>query len=84
MDLRGQRIAPGEKQRTQQQDNGQQGKDQAQDGQEAVEMIKYAHGQGYADTNFIIPEVVERVVWEVVPTLAETMIKEEIRRLTSD
>jgi CheY-like chemotaxis protein len=29
-------------------------------------------------------EVVERVVWEVVPTLAETLIKEEIRRLTSD
>lgn len=29
-------------------------------------------------------EVVERVVWEVVPTLAETLIQEEIRRLTSD
>lgn len=29
-------------------------------------------------------EVVERVVWEVVPTLAEALIKEEIRRLTSD
>jgi CheY-like chemotaxis protein len=28
-------------------------------------------------------EVIERVVWEVVPELAETMIKEEIRRLTS-
>lgn len=28
-------------------------------------------------------EVVERVVWEVVPQLAETMIREEIRRLTS-
>jgi CheY-like chemotaxis protein len=28
-------------------------------------------------------EVVERVVWEVVPELAETLIKEEIRRLTS-
>ncbi len=27
-------------------------------------------------------EVVERVVWEVVPVLAETMIKEEIARLT--
>jgi CheY-like chemotaxis protein len=27
-------------------------------------------------------EVVERVVWEVVPDLAETLIKEEIRRLT--
>ena len=27
-------------------------------------------------------EVVERVVWEVVPDLAETMIREEIRRLT--
>jgi CheY-like chemotaxis protein len=27
-------------------------------------------------------EVVEKVVWEVVPTLAETMIKEEIQRLT--
>jgi CheY-like chemotaxis protein len=27
-------------------------------------------------------EVVERVVWEVVPVLAETLIKEEIRRLT--
>jgi CheY-like chemotaxis protein len=29
-------------------------------------------------------EVVEQVVWEVVPVLAETIIKEEIRRLTSD
>jgi CheY-like chemotaxis protein len=29
-------------------------------------------------------EVVERVVWEVVPVLAETLIKEELRRLTSD
>jgi hypothetical protein len=28
-------------------------------------------------------EVVERVVWEVVPDLAETLIKEEIRRLTA-
>jgi hypothetical protein len=29
-------------------------------------------------------DVVEKVVWEVVPVLAETLIKEEIRRLTSD
>jgi hypothetical protein len=29
-------------------------------------------------------EVVEQVVWEVVPALAETMIQEEIRRLTSE
>jgi CheY-like chemotaxis protein len=29
-------------------------------------------------------EVVERVVWEVVPTLAETLIKEELARLTRD
>lgn len=29
-------------------------------------------------------EVVERVVWEVVPTLAEAMIKEEITRLTRE
>ena len=29
-------------------------------------------------------EVVEKVVWEVVPVLAETLIKEEIKRLTSD
>jgi DNA-binding response OmpR family regulator len=28
-------------------------------------------------------EVIEKVVWEVVPELAETMIKEEIRRLTA-
>ncbi|MEJ7735571.1 MAG: hypothetical protein WKG00_41090 [Polyangiaceae bacterium] len=27
-------------------------------------------------------EIVERVVWEVVPVLAETIIKEEISRLT--
>ena len=27
-------------------------------------------------------ELVERVVWEVVPQLAETIIKEEISRLT--
>ena len=29
-------------------------------------------------------EIVEQVVWEVVPQLAETLIREEIRRLTSD
>lgn len=29
-------------------------------------------------------EVVEKVVWEVVPVLAETLIKEEIARLTKD
>jgi CheY-like chemotaxis protein len=29
-------------------------------------------------------EVIEKVVWEVVPILAETMIKEELKRLTSD
>lgn len=29
-------------------------------------------------------DVVEKVVWEVVPILAETMIREEIRRLTTD
>jgi hypothetical protein len=29
-------------------------------------------------------EVVEQVVWEVVPALAETLIQEEIRRLTRD
>jgi CheY-like chemotaxis protein len=29
-------------------------------------------------------EVVERVVWEVVPQLAETMIREEIKRLTKE
>ena len=29
-------------------------------------------------------EVVEQVVWEVVPQLAETIIKEEIKRLTSE
>ncbi|MSP23781.1 MAG: response regulator [Myxococcales bacterium] len=28
-------------------------------------------------------DAIERVVWEVVPTLAETIIREEIRRLTS-
>jgi hypothetical protein len=29
-------------------------------------------------------DVVEQVVWEVVPALAETLIKEEIARLTSE
>ena len=29
-------------------------------------------------------DLVEKVVWEVVPVLAETMIREEIRRLTSE
>lgn len=29
-------------------------------------------------------DVIERVVWEVVPDLAEVIIREEIRRLTSD
>jgi hypothetical protein len=28
-------------------------------------------------------QVVEQVVWEVVPDLAETLIKEEIKRLTA-
>ena len=32
----------------------------------------------------ISKEVIEQVVWEVVPDLAETLIKEEIRRLTAD
>jgi hypothetical protein len=29
-------------------------------------------------------ELVERVVWEVVPQMAETLIKEEITRLTKE
>jgi hypothetical protein len=29
-------------------------------------------------------EVVERIVWEVVPQLAEALIKEEIARLTKE
>jgi cell pole-organizing protein PopZ len=29
-------------------------------------------------------EVLERVVWEVVPTLAETLIREEIQRLVKE
>jgi CheY-like chemotaxis protein len=29
-------------------------------------------------------EVIEKVVWEVVPVLAETMIREELQRLTSE
>jgi hypothetical protein len=29
-------------------------------------------------------ELIERVVWEVVPQLAETMIREEIARLTRE
>jgi hypothetical protein len=29
-------------------------------------------------------ELLEQVVWEVVPVLAETMIREEIKRLTSE
>jgi len=29
-------------------------------------------------------EVVEQAVWEVVPVLAETLIKEEIARLTAE
>jgi hypothetical protein len=29
-------------------------------------------------------DVLERVVWEVVPTLAETIIREEIQRLTRE
>ena len=32
----------------------------------------------------ISAEVVERVVWEVVPELAEAMIREELHRLTGD
>nr|MDQ2643759.1 response regulator [Myxococcota bacterium] len=29
-------------------------------------------------------EVVEKVVWEVVPVLAESLIKEELKRLTGE
>ncbi len=29
-------------------------------------------------------EIIEQVVWEVVPDLAEQLIKEEIKRLTAD
>jgi hypothetical protein len=29
-------------------------------------------------------ELIERVVWEVVPQIAETLIKEEITRLTKE
>ena len=29
-------------------------------------------------------EVIERVVWEVVPDLAETIIREELKRLTAE
>ncbi|HSU41348.1 MAG TPA: response regulator, partial [Polyangiaceae bacterium] len=29
-------------------------------------------------------EVIERAVWEVVPTLAETLIREEIQRLMKE
>jgi hypothetical protein len=29
-------------------------------------------------------DLVERVVWEVVPVLAETIIKEELKRLTEE
>ena len=32
----------------------------------------------------ITRETVERVVWEVVPDLAEAIIREEIRRLTAE
>lgn len=32
----------------------------------------------------VVREVVERVVWEVVPTLAERLIREEIRRLLEE
>lgn len=45
-------------------------------------------GQGLSEEQIqavlaLTREVVERVVWEVVPDLAETLIREEIRRLTS-
>ena len=31
----------------------------------------------------LVATIVERVVWEVVPALAETMIREELKRLTA-
>ncbi|MEM7679024.1 MAG: hypothetical protein AAF449_23860, partial [Myxococcota bacterium] len=31
----------------------------------------------------MVREAIEKVVWEVVPELAETIIREEIRRLTA-
>lgn len=35
-----------------------------------INMVSHGHGQGYADTNFIIPEVVERVEVTKGPSLA--------------
>jgi len=35
-----------------------------------INMVSHAHGQGYADTNFIIPEVVERVEISKGPSFA--------------
>lgn len=36
-----------------------------------------------AALNAASKEVIEKIAWEVVPQLAETMIREELRRLTS-
>ncbi len=32
----------------------------------------------------VLKEVLERVVWEVVPDLAETLIREQLERLVKD
>jgi hypothetical protein len=36
-----------------------------------VNMVSHAHGQGYADLHFVIPETIEKVVFEMGPYAAE-------------
>jgi len=50
----------------------------------ARENIKLSDEELDEKINSIAKEVIERIVWEVVPRLAETLIKEEIKRLTED
>jgi hypothetical protein len=54
----------------------------------SAEMEGKLHGMGLTPAQVegvlaLSREVIERVVWEVVPDLAETIIREEIKRLTS-
>ena len=43
-----------------------------------VNMVSHAHGQGYADLHFVIPEFIDKVNFDKGPYFAE---KEILRRL---
>lgn len=55
------------------------------DGDMAAKLAELGLSKGQVEAVLALSQdVVERVVWEVVPVLAETLIKEEIKRLMAD